>query len=54
MQRRDISEMGRGKVITWAIIIALVLGATVFYLFYTGRFGGGSKLKITSPSRLGY
>ena len=54
MQRRDISEIGRGKVITWALIVALVLGATVFYLFYTGRFGGGSKLKITAPVRLGY
>ena len=54
MQRRDIGGIGIGKIVTGAIVIALVLGAAIFYLFYTGRFGGGSKLKITSPARVGY
>ena len=54
MQRKEIGGIGIGKVVTGAIVIALALGATVFYLFYTGRFGGGSKLKITSPARVGY
>ena len=54
MQRKLIGEMGIGKIVTGAIVVALALGATVFYLFYTGRFGGGSRLKITSPTRVGY
>ena len=54
MQRKEIAGVGIGKIVTGAIIIALALGVTVFYLFYTGRFGGGSKLKITSPARVGY
>lgn len=54
MQRKEIAGVGIGKIVTGAIIVALALGVTIFYLFYTGRFGGGSKLKITSPSRVGY
>ncbi|MBR3247368.1 MAG: hypothetical protein IKG03_03115 [Clostridiales bacterium] len=54
MQRKGIAEIGKGRIITGAVIIALALGVTVYYLFYTGRFGGGSKLKITPPARLGY
>ncbi len=54
MQRRSIAEIGISKIITGAIIIALVLGAGVFYLFYTGRFGGGSKLNLTDPARVGH
>ncbi len=54
MQRKGIAEIGKGKIITGAIIIALALGVTIYYLFYTGRFGGGSKLKITPPVRVGY
>ena len=54
MQRKITGEIGIGKIVTGAIIIALALGVTVFYLFYTGRFGGGSRLKITSPARVGY
>ena len=54
MQRREIAGVGIGKILTGAIIVALALGATVFYLFYTGRFGGGSKIKITSPAHPGY
>ena len=54
MQRREIRELGVGKIVTGAIVIALALGVTVFYLFYTGRFGGGSRLKITPPARVGY
>lgn len=54
MQRKEIAGVGIGKIVTVAIIVALALGVTIFYLFYTGRFGGGSKLKITSPSRVGY
>lgn len=54
MQRKEIAGVGIGKIVTGAIIIALALGVTVFYLFYTGRFGGGSRLKITPPSRVGY
>ena len=40
MQRKEIAGYSISKVATWAIIIALALGATVFYMFYTGRFGG--------------
>ena len=54
MQRKEIRELGVGKIVTGAIIIALALGVTIFYLFYTGRFGGGSRLKITQPARVGY
>ena len=54
MQRKEIRELGVGKIVTGAIVIALALGVTVFYLFYTGRFGGGSRLKITPPARVGY
>ncbi len=54
MQRKEIAGVGIGKIVTGAIIVALALGVTIFYLFYTGRFGGGSKLKITSPARVGY
>ena len=54
MQRKEIRELGVGKIVTGAIVITLALGVTVFYLFYTGRFGGGSRLKITQPSRVGY
>lgn len=54
MQRKEIAGVGIGKIVTGAIIIALALGVTIFYLFYTGRFGGGYKLKITSPARVGY
>ena len=54
MQRKEIAGVGIGKIVTGAIIVALALGVTIFYLFYTGRFGGGSKLKITSPTRVGY
>ena len=54
MQRRSIAEIGIGKVVTGAIIIALALGATVFYMIYTGRIGGGSKLKLSGPSRVGH
>ena len=54
MQRREIAGVGIGKILTGVIIGALALGATVFYLFYTGRLGGGKKLKITSPAPLGY
>jgi len=54
MQRKEIAGFGLGKIATWAIIIALALGATVFYLFYTGRFGGGSKIKLTPATHLGY
>ena len=54
MQRKGIAEIGKGKIVTGAIIIALALGVTIYYLFYTGRFGGGSKLKITSPVHVGY
>ncbi len=54
MQRKEIAGMGTSKVVTGAIIILLALGATVFYLFYTGRFGGGSKIRITDPTRVGY
>ena len=54
MQRKSIKEFGIGKLVTGAIIAALALGVTVFYLFYTGRFGGGSRIRITPPSRVGY
>lgn len=54
MQRREIAGIGIGKFLTGVIIITLVLGAAVVYLFYTGRFGGGSKLKLTAPSRVSY
>ena len=54
MQRREIAGVGIGKILTGVIIGALALGATVFYLFYTGRLGGGKKLKITSPAPIGY
>jgi len=54
MQRRSIAEIGVSKIVTAAIIVALVIGVGVFYLFYTGRFGGGSKLKLTSPARVGH
>ncbi|MCR4702551.1 MAG: hypothetical protein K5665_02685 [Saccharofermentans sp.] len=54
MQRREIAGIGIGKFLTGVIIAALVTGAAVFYLFYTGRFGGGSKFKLTSPARVGY
>ena len=54
MQRKEIVGYSTSKIVTWAIIIALALGATVFYLFYTGRFGGGSKIKITPSVHLGY
>lgn len=54
MQRKEIAGVGIGKIVTGAIIVALALGVTIFYLFYTGRFGGGYKLKITSPARVGY
>ncbi len=54
MQRKEIAGVGIGKIVTGAIIVALALGVTIFYLFYTGRFGGGSKLKITFPTRVGY
>ena len=54
MQRKSIGEIGIGKFVTGAIVVALALGAAVFYMFYTGRFGGGSRLKITSPARVGY
>lgn len=54
MQRKEIRELGVGKIVTGAIVIALSLGVTIFYLFYTGRFGGGSRLKITPPARVGY
>ncbi len=54
MQRRSIAEIGIGKVVTAAIIVALALGATIFYLIYTGRIGGGSKLKLSSPARVGH
>ncbi|MCR5383223.1 MAG: hypothetical protein K6E72_01090 [Saccharofermentans sp.] len=54
MQRKEIRELGVGKIVTGAIVIALALGVTIFYLFYTGRFGGGSRLKITPPARVGY
>ena len=54
MQRREIAGVGIGKILTGAIIVALALGATIFYLFYTGRFGGGSKIKITLPVHPGY
>jgi hypothetical protein len=54
MQRKSIGELGVGKIVTGAIVISLALGVTIFYLFYTGRFGGGSRIKITPPSRVGY
>ena len=54
MQRKEIAGVGIGKIVTGAIIIALALGVTIFYLFYTGRFGGGTKLKLTSPTHVGY
>lgn len=54
MQRRGSIELSRNKVIAGVVFIVLALGATVFYLFYTGRFGGGSKIKLTGPARLGY
>lgn len=54
MQRREIAGVGIGKILTGVIIVALALGATVFYLFYTGRLGGGKKLKITTPAPLAY
>ena len=54
MQRREFAGVGIGKILTGVIIVALALGATVFYLFYTGRLGGGKKLKITAPVHLGY
>ena len=54
MQRKEIAGYSISKVATWAIIIALALGATVFYMFYTGRFGGGSRIRITMPAHLGY
>ncbi len=54
MQRKSLGEIGAGKIVTGAIVIALALGAAVYYMFYTGRFGGGSRLKITSPARVGY
>ena len=54
MQRREIAGVGIGKILTGVIIVALALGATVFYLFYTGQFGGGKKIKITPPVHLGY
>lgn len=54
MQRNSIAEIGAGKIITGAVIAALVIGAAVFYLFYTGRFGGGSKLKLSEPARVGH
>ena len=54
MQRRSIAEIGVSKLVTGAIIVVLVLGAAIFYLFYTGRFGGGSRLNLTSPTRVGH
>ena len=54
MQRREIAGVGIVKILTGVIIVALDLGATVFYLFYTGRFGGGTKIKITPSVHLGY
>ena len=54
MQRKEIAGVGIGKIVTGAIIIALALGVTIFYLLYTGRFGGGTKLKLTSPTHVGY
>ena len=54
MQRREIAGVGTSKFLTWAFIITLVLGAAVFYLFYTGQLGGGSKIKITPPAHLSY
>ena len=54
MQRKSIAEIGVSKLVTGAIIVVLVLGAAIFYLFYTGRFGGGSRLKLTSPTRVGH
>lgn len=54
MQRKEIAGFTTSKIVTWAIIIALVLGAAVFYMFYSGRFGGGNKIKITEPAHLSY
>lgn len=54
MQRREIAGFGINKIITGAIVVAVALGATAFYLFYTGRFGGGNKIKITPPADLSY
>ena len=54
MQRKSIADMGKGKIITGAITVALALGAVVFYLFYTGRFGGGSKIKLSGSVRVGH
>lgn len=53
MQRRQIAGIGLGKFVTGAIIVILFLGAAVFYLFYTGRFGGGSRLKLSDPVHVG-
>ena len=47
-------EISAKKVITGAVIVALGIGATVFYLFYTGRFGGGTRLKITATTHVGH
>ncbi|MCR4766683.1 MAG: hypothetical protein K5875_01850 [Saccharofermentans sp.] len=54
MQRRGMIEISAKKVITGAVIVALGIGATVFYLFYTGRFGGGTRLKITATTHVGH
>lgn len=54
MQRRSIADIGISKIITGAIIVALAVGAVVFYLFYTGRFGGGSRLRLTATTHVGH
>ena len=54
MQRRGMIEISAKKVIAGAVIVALGIGATVFYLFYTGRFGGGTRLKITATTHVGH
>ena len=54
MQRRGMIEITAKRVITGAVIAALGVGATVFYLFYTGRFGGGTKLKISATTHVGH
>ena len=54
MQRKGMIELTRGKIIAGAVFIAVVTGAVIFYLFYTGSFGGGSKIKIDDPVRVGY
>ena len=48
MQRKEIAGVGIGKIVTGAIIIALALGVTIFYLFYTA----GSEEEQSSSSRL--